>query len=264
MQKTASLEYDVAGEGEPALLIHGAIVSDALFPFTTEGSLADHYRLIWYRRRGHGGSDPAPRPFSLAQQAEDARALLTQLGVERVHVVGHSGGGAIAAQLALLAPDLVHTLSLIEPAILPPDLLPIFVQMTTPIVATYESGDAVKAIDQWMDAVQCGNWRSAVANTVPGAAEQAERDAATFFEVDYPAFRDCRLEAAQASRIAQPVLCLMGSESGPMVEAGKQHLTELFPKAEHALIQGVDHLMQMGDPKRVAEPIAEFLRRHPM
>jgi hypothetical protein len=54
----------------------------------------------------------------------------------------------------------------------------------------------------------------------------------------------------------------MGSESGPMIEAGKRHLESLFPKAEHALVPGVDHLMQMGDPKRVAEPIAEFLSRH--
>lgn len=262
MLKAEGLEYDTTGDGEPVLLIHGAIVADALFPFVHEASLADRFRLIRYRRRGHGGSIPAPARFDIKEQAQDARALLTHLGVERAHVVGHSGGGVIAVELALLAPDLVHSLTLIEPAILPPDLLSLFPQITAPILETYRSGEAAQAIDQWMAVVNCGNWRSAVAKTVPGGAEQADGDAATFFEVDFPAFRDWRFDADQASRIHQPILCLMGSESGPMIEAGKRHLESLFPKAEHALVPGVDHLMQMGDPKRVAEPIANFLSRH--
>lgn len=264
MQKAAGLEYEVTGDGEAVVLIHGAIVADALLPFRSESSLADHYRLVRYRRRGHGASDSAPNPFDVTQQARDARALLAELGVERAHVVGHSGGGVIAVELALLAPDLVHSLSLIEPAILPPNLLPLFPQFAAPALEAYHAGDVAGAIDRWMEIVQCGSWRDAVSRTVPGGTEQAERDAATFFEVDFPAFRDWRFGAEQASRIHQPVLCLMGSESGPMVEAGKRHLETLFPKAEHALVPGVDHLMQMGDPKGVAAPIADFLARHPL
>jgi 3-oxoadipate enol-lactonase len=264
MQKAVGLEYEVTGDGEPVLLIHGALVADALFPLTGESSLADRYRLIWYRRRGHGGSDSVPNPFDMRQQAQDALALLTHLGVKRAHVVGHSGGGVIAVELALLARDLVQSLALIEPAILPPDLLELFPQMTSPILETYRSGKPAQAVDQWMEVVQCGNWRSAVANTVPGGAQQAEQDASTFFEVDFPAFRDWQFDAERASQIRQPVVCLMGSESGPLVEAGKRHLETLFPRAEHVLVRGVDHLMQMGDPKRVAEPIADFLARHPL
>ena len=170
----------------------------------------------------------------------------------------------IAVELALLAPGLVQSLALIEPAILPPDLSELFPQISAPILETYRSGKPAQAVDQWMDLVQCGNWRSAAANTVPGGVEQAEQDASTFFEVDFPAFRDWRFDAERASQIRQPMVCLMGSESGPMIEAGKRHLETLFPSAEHALLQGVDHLMQIGDPKRVAEPIADFLARHPL
>jgi pimeloyl-ACP methyl ester carboxylesterase len=57
-------------------------------------------------------------PFSLAQQAADCRALLEYLDIERAHVVGHSSGGLIALRLALDAPQVVHSLVLLEPALL--------------------------------------------------------------------------------------------------------------------------------------------------
>src|SRR5690606_28991329 len=57
-------------------------------------------------------------PTSIEQQAEDFARLLAELGITRAHVVGHSYGGAIALQLAASAPDLVHSLSLLEPALL--------------------------------------------------------------------------------------------------------------------------------------------------
>src|SRR5262245_32652967 len=109
MNKAEGLEYEVNGAGEAVLLIHGALIADALLPLTREAALADAYRPIRYRRRGHGGSHPAGA-FSMQQQARDAQALLKHLGVARAHVVGHSLGGAIALQLALEAPSLVHSL----------------------------------------------------------------------------------------------------------------------------------------------------------
>ena len=267
MLKAAGLEYEVTGDGEAALLIHGALIADAMLPLTREPALADRYRLIRYRRRGHGGSDPAPGTFSLAQQARDAVALLTQLGVERAHVIGHSGGGAIAVQLALEAPSLVHSLALLEPAIMPPETKPAFIEGVAPVVEAYRSGDSRRAVDLWMEAVRVSSgpdWRSVVAESVPGGAEQAEKDASTFFEVDFPAFVEFSFEREQASRIRQPVLYVIGSESGPQSEAAKQRFQSLIPHTEEAVVRGVDHALQMGDPKGVAAPIANFLSRHPL
>jgi pimeloyl-ACP methyl ester carboxylesterase len=115
-----------------------------------------------------------------------------------------------------------------------------------------------------MNAVSAAGWRSALSNALPGAEQQAERDAAAFFDVEFPAFREFVFDAERASRLSQPVLYLLGGESGPLFEAAQRHFEALVPNAEFARVPGVDHLMQMGDPKRVAAPIADFLARHPL
>ena len=52
-------------------------------------------------------------PITVEQMAEDAVALLDALGIATAHVVGHSLGGTVAVQLALLAPTRVKSLSLL-------------------------------------------------------------------------------------------------------------------------------------------------------
>jgi pimeloyl-ACP methyl ester carboxylesterase len=263
MFKAQGLEYEVDGNGEPVLMIHGALVADTFVPLMGEAALADRYRLIRYRRRGYGGSAPAVA-FSLEQQARDASALLAHLGVERAHVIGHSGGGTIALQLALDAPDLVHSLVLLEPAIIPTDTIESFMEAAAPLLEAYRSGDVAKALDLWMSAVSAADWRRVVASNVPGGAEQAEKDASTFFEVELPTVREWVFDGDRTSRIPQPVLYVLGGESGPLFEAALKHFRSLVPHTEEVVLPGVSHLMQASAPKLVAAPIAKFLSRHPL
>ena len=263
MRKAVGLEYQDSGDGEVVLLIHGALIADALLPLTREAALADPYRLICYRRRGHAGSDPIPAGFGVEQHAQDAQALLTHLGVERAHVVGHSGGGVIATQLAIQAPSLVRSLALLEPAIIPPEAVAEFID-AEPILVAYRSGNAAKAVDLFLRMVCGPDWRSHVEKTVPGGLEQAEKDAAAFFEIDFGSFTEwgSSFDSNRASLVSQPILLLVGGESVPLIEAIRQHFRSLIPRTEEALVPGVNHLLQMQDPKGVAAPIADFLSRH--
>jgi pimeloyl-ACP methyl ester carboxylesterase len=85
-----TLEYEVAGAGEPVVFIHGAFIADVLQPLAAETSLTGRYRLITYRRRGYAGSSRTPGSVRIARQAADCRALLGHLGIEHAHVAGHS------------------------------------------------------------------------------------------------------------------------------------------------------------------------------
>ncbi len=264
MLKAKGLEYESHGEGEPVLLIHGSHVADAFLPLTSEAALADRYRLIRYHRRGFAGSNPHSGPFSIEEQAQDALALMKQLGLERAHVIGHSYGGVTAMQLALEAPLVVHSLVLLEPPLMTADGIAAFSETTAPLREAYRLGDTRGAVDSFMSMVGGPDWRTEVAKTVPGGPEQAEKDAATFFEVAYPALEKWVFDADQASRISQPVLFLIGSESGPLFEEPLHLFQSAAPQTEEVVVPGLNHLLQMRNPRIVAETIADFLARRPL
>ncbi|WP_435547003.1 alpha/beta fold hydrolase [Desulfobacterium sp. N47] len=260
MLKTKGLEYEIQGDGEPVLLIHGSILADAFLPLTNEAILADRYKLIRYHRRGFAGSDPLKGAFSIEEQAQDALALLNVLGIQRAHVIGHSYGAVTALQLACQAPSVVHSLVLLEPPKTTEE--PESMEEFEPLIEQFSSGDVIGAVDTFMAMVGGPEWRSEVQRTVPGGPEQAEKDAATFFDIEFPALGEWILDKDKASRISHPVLYLLGTESDPMFEKAKQAFKSIVTHTEEVLLPGINHLFMIRNPNHVAQPIADFLARH--
>jgi 3-oxoadipate enol-lactonase len=95
---------DSGGQGEPVLLAH-AIGCDHRMWDELAASLAPRFRVIVPDARGHGRSPVPDRPYTLEAMADDARALLDRLGVERVHWVGLSMGGMVGQAFALAYPQ---------------------------------------------------------------------------------------------------------------------------------------------------------------
>ena len=96
------------GAAPPVLLLHGWTVSADLNFFAVYPELADRHRVIALDHRGHGRGLRARTPFSLEDCADDAAALLAELGVDRpAVVVGFSMGGPIAMLLHHRHPELV-------------------------------------------------------------------------------------------------------------------------------------------------------------
>jgi pimeloyl-ACP methyl ester carboxylesterase len=262
MQKAGGLEYEVRGEGEPVLLIHGSHVAEAFAPLASEAVLADRYRLIRYHRRGFAGSDRHAGPFSIEQQARDAIFLLEHLGVGRAHVVGHSYGAVTTLQLVLDAPQAVHSIVLIEPPLSTATETQALMAMFAPLIEKYQSGDARGAVEDFMDLIGSGNWRADLARILPGGLEQAVKDASTFFEVELPALQAWSFDEGKVSGISQPALFILGSESGPLFERPRELFLSALPETDDVVLPGLDHLLQMRRPSQVAAPIADFLARH--
>jgi len=105
------LFYETQGEGEPLLLIYGLAGRGNGFLYQTP-ELSKHFRTITYDNRGVGESDQPEEPYSIAQMADDAAALLGALGIESANVFGVSMGGMIAQELALRHPQKARKLAL--------------------------------------------------------------------------------------------------------------------------------------------------------
>lgn len=109
------LYYEERGTGAPILGIHGG-GSSAVFWEEAAERLAELGRVIIYDRRGCNRSD-RPEPYevtSVREHADDALELLRALDPEPAIVIGRSYGGTVALELALLHPESVRALALLE------------------------------------------------------------------------------------------------------------------------------------------------------
>ncbi|MFN8637800.1 MAG: alpha/beta hydrolase [Chloroflexota bacterium] len=112
------LFYEVSGSGQPVLFIHGGYggaettVVTKLAPEITGILPQDRFQVVTYDRRNAGQSEYTDAHYTIDDLAEDARALLDHLGIDRAIVVGSSAGGPIALQFALTYPQRTFALCL--------------------------------------------------------------------------------------------------------------------------------------------------------
>jgi pimeloyl-ACP methyl ester carboxylesterase len=165
----AELEIRDGGSGQPVVFVHGGM-GDECAAVVKQRVLADHYRLIDYHGRGWGSSSRAEDVVSIAEQADDCRAVIEHIGVQRAHFVGQSYGGAILLQLALDAAEVVQSLALQEPP-LPSVLLnsPAFGAVAEKAGVMYESGDNAGAIEAFATEMGGDDFRTECPN--PGVHE---------------------------------------------------------------------------------------------
>lgn len=105
--------YEIAGEGEPLLLLHGLGSSSRDWEKQVP-HFVDHYQVITCDLRGHGQTSKPRGPYSMAQFAGDVSALLTELGLASVHLAGISMGGMVAFEMAICSPNLLKSLTIIN------------------------------------------------------------------------------------------------------------------------------------------------------
>jgi pimeloyl-ACP methyl ester carboxylesterase len=101
--------YEVYGEGEPLLLLHGyTLSSKSWLPFVSD--YADDFEVYLIDLKGHGRSGPFKERLSIESAARDVGALIRRLGLKRVRAIGFSYGGDVLFQLALLHPGVVESM----------------------------------------------------------------------------------------------------------------------------------------------------------
>lgn len=261
----AEFEYETRGTGEPLVLIHGSVSGEAFDCLLAESSLTSRYQLINYRRRGFAGSTRHDGPFSIAQQAQDALAIIRQLAGGRAHVAGHSYGGVTLLQLALDVPDAVHTLALLEPPLAVPSA-EAFIGRLAALYPVYESGDRVRAVDDFLDIVLGpGEYKDVAARNFPeGWHDRAVADVDALYQVEFPALAEWQFTEEIAKRITQPVLSVVGANSDPFFKECDALIRQWIPQSETLVLPDASHGLQFMNPRGMAEGLVAFLEKHPM
>jgi 3-oxoadipate enol-lactonase len=260
-----TLSFQSAGEGEPVVFIHGALIADAFLSLVKEPSLKD-YRLITYHRRGYRDSSLASPSLSISDQAEDCFALTRFLGVEQFHVVGHSFGGVVAVELAKVFPEVVHTVALLEPALMIGASAEGYRQSLTAGVDRFHNVGALTAVDEMLGA-RWPQYRSKLSSVLPHGFDDAVAAAPAAFEAELPSLFDWHFTEADAVAVRQPVLSVLGGESHTLsprfLEVHDWLLTHVAD-AQGFVLPNAHHFLQLENSHDMAQALASFWKRHPI
>jgi len=104
--------YEIHGRGPRLLFIGGSGGDLRQKPSISQGPLAKRFEVLAYDQRGLGQTTRPLGPYSMAQYADDAAALLDALGWEQCAVMGVSFGGMVAQELTIRHPERVSRLAL--------------------------------------------------------------------------------------------------------------------------------------------------------
>lgn len=254
------LEYETVGAGEHVVLVHHGAGADWFTPLLREPSLSSRFCLLHYHRAGYAGSTRMPGPLTFQQEAVTFRELTSKLGVKRAHIVGHSASGCMALQFALDVADVVHSVALLEPALMavpsPPDV--------PRAIELYRAGDRANAVETFLRATCGSSAPSILEMVIPGAVSQALADADMFFTNELPALRQWSFGANEARRIRQPVLAVLGEQSDARFYQRQQLLLDWLSDVEPFVLSRAGHLLHLENPADLAQGLARFFLRHPI
>lgn len=268
MKAGAETHWTNFGSGpRPALLIHCSLAHGGSWAGVAR-RLSDRLRMVAFDLPGHGRSADWDGESELQRlSAEIAAELATELGEGGpVDVIGHSFGATVALRLALERPEMVRSLTLIEPVFFAlaladqPALEAGFEGDTRAITDGLASGDhpaAARAFTAlWGDGT---DWE-----TIPEPQQRRLADQMHLIAGSGPAlYGDVggMLRAGRIEALRHPVLLLEGSASPAIIPAILDGLAARLPQAERVVVEGAGHLLPITHPEPVAEAIAALLNR---
>ena len=238
------LYYEIHGtavkDGVPLVLLHGG-GSTIETSFGKLIPLMSRTRqVIAFEQQGHGHTADVDRPFSFAQSAEDAVALLRYLHVAKADFLGYSNGGHIALEIALRHPETVRSL-IVESVFFSRD-------GTDP--QFWEGFEHAKLEDMPIEL------RKAYLATAPHPEQLP-----TLFAKSVQRMREFKgWTPAQMRSIRAPTLLILGDRDIVRVEHAAQ-MQRLMGDAWLAVLPATDHLAITERAASVAPMLDEFLLR---
>ncbi len=261
------LAVTVRGRGPDVVLIHGAL-GDYRQWEPIGIVLSSRYQVIAVSRRFHW-PNPPPRShvlYSFEEQSEDLNRLLDSLH-RPVHLVGHSYGAGVALLTGLHHPELVRSLTLIEPpfgSLVPPS--------TPGFAAELASRDSlVAALRVHVGAGSVERAAEGVIDWVEGEPDgfrrlpQATQDelltnaatAGPTYAVPAP-----RVTCRQLRGLRLPVLVLRGEQTRPWYRLIAEATASCIRGAETAVIPAARHMTILENPSGTASLVLRFIMRH--
>ncbi len=249
-----SVHYEVTGQGPLLTLSHSLATTLDMWEAQL-AQLNQHFTLLRYDTRGHGGSTATPGPYTMDQLADDAAALLRHLGIQRTHWLGLSMGGTIGQVMALRHPALIECVVLADTTAQVP-----------PAAAVMWAERAATARQAGMHALVDGTlsrWFTEPFRLAQPVLMARIGDMISNTSVE--AYAGCCAALANTDNLAalrqatQPVLVIVGAQDQATPVASAQAIVNHWPGAQLITLSDAAHLSNIEQAPAFNAAVVAFL-----
>lgn len=254
------IAYWVEGDGAPIVWLQGLNADHGAFAAQL-AAFRETHQCIALDNRDAGRSSRATAPYSTADMAFDVLTVLDDVEVPRAHIVGLSLGGAIAQELALLAPERVRSLTLVScfagPDTRLRELLGSWKQIYPKLGAVDFALQSWPWLFTWRYYEQPNSARGlrnyALRNPYPQEPEAFGR------QVDASLAHDTR---ARLDAVRVPSLVVAGAEDALVPPYLVRDLAGRIPAARYAQLEGVGHSANIEGRREFNSLVRQFVNEH--
>lgn len=276
----ARTRYFSAGEGEPIVLVHGGhygVRGSAEDWELNFDRLARSHRVVAFDKLGMGFTDnpKTDDEYTIESHATHLRGLLDALGLESVHLVGHSRGGYAVTRVALDQPARVATLTIVSSSSVTNPFNPVYAEWRRQ-AETMEEREAVRyliAANSYSDAHITDSMvdMGVEMGRLEKFAEARERmDGGLYdrFKADMLERLDRVKKEIEDGGLTMPTLLVWGynDPSATIERCGKPAIDQFFPvvdECEMHILNHAGHYCFREQPDAFADTLASFIERHP-
>ncbi|SHH35302.1 Pimeloyl-ACP methyl ester carboxylesterase [Chryseobacterium oranimense] len=243
--------YEVYGEGQPVVLLHGAFMTidtnwGQLIP-----ELSKNRKVIAVELQGHGHTPFSERKLSHTALAGDVAGVMDYLKIDKADVVGYSFGGAIAYQFAIQSPRKLNKLVIIS--------------------AAYKSAGWIPQVSSAFKSMKPELFMNSPMHTAYDAVAPDKTKWTPFLEqMTATAGQPFDLGDANISKISAPVLIISGDNDGldktelaktyKLLGGGISADLAPMPKSQLAIVPGQSHVSLMMQTDTILGYLNNFLK----
>lgn len=251
-----TIHYEIAGKGEPLVLLHGMSNNSQSWRRQLEG-LKENFTVIAWDAPGYGqSSDPKEEFQSFSQFADVLKEFIEALPYESVYLLGHSMGAAIAIDFSSRFPSMVRSLILAD---------------ATRGSAALSAEENEKRLQNRLHSIENLDPKEIAANRVyallaPNPNEEVKKEAekimgqvrlAGYRAVAYSLYNQNQMDIL--ATISAPTLIICGEEDGVTPVKESQVIHEKIANSKLVTIPKTGHLCYQEDPQTFNQHVLEFL-----
>ena len=257
--KQANIYYEIHGSGPVLLMVAGMSSDSKSWQFILDRMSKD-FRLVIFDNRGCGRTDTEGKSFDLKDLANDAFGLLDYLEYKKVHLIGHSMGGMIAQEMAMMQSERIDKLVLAS---------------SSPQLSVKAKNILDDLYDKWVNGYDEVDWFRIMFKwlfTEKSLSNKKFMDAAIIYALTYPYAQSLEGFKSQVDAISSynaierikdikhDTLILSGKKDILITPEESRLLLDISGPTTSKIIEDAAHSIHAEHPEEFVDAVLRFLR----